>query len=65
MATKILEIDPEDLETILIKVEQSFDINFGINEFKDTQTFGDFTSIILSKINGENTTDCTHSTSVL
>jgi hypothetical protein len=59
MATKILEIDSEDLETILIKIEQSFDIKFGINELKNAQTFGDFTSIILSKINGENTTDCT------
>jgi acyl carrier protein/uncharacterized membrane protein len=59
MKAKKLNIDPEDVEDVLLKIEQSFDIKFKTEEFKNARTFGDFNAVILSKISGENANDCT------
>jgi uncharacterized membrane protein/acyl carrier protein len=59
MTAKKLNFLSEDVEEILIKIEKSFNSTFDVNEFNNAKTFGDFISIILSKINAENTDDCT------
>jgi acyl carrier protein len=59
MKAKKLNIDPEDVEDVLLKIEQSFDIEFKSEELKSVKTFGDLNAVVLSKISGENTNDCT------
>jgi acyl carrier protein len=59
MAAKTLEIFADDVVQVLLEIEQSFAVKFDMDAFKDAKTFGDFSTIILSKINAENTDDCT------
>jgi acyl carrier protein/uncharacterized membrane protein len=59
MAAKTIKVEADDIEAALIKIEQSFNIKFEKDAFKNAKTFGDFNALILSKINVENTDDCT------
>jgi acyl carrier protein len=59
MASKTIKVEAEDIEAVLIKIEHSFNIKFEKDEFENAKTFGDFNALILSKINVENTDDCT------
>jgi hypothetical protein len=52
-------IDPEDIEDVLIKVEDSFNIRFGIDELKYVETFGQLRDIILIKLALTDTGGCT------
>lgn len=49
----------EDIEDILDKIEISFQIKFNKNELQNVKTFGELTSIIISKMEVEETNDCT------
>jgi acyl carrier protein len=59
MASKTIKVESEDIEEILLKIEKSFNIKFTTEGLKNAKTFGDFNTIILSKINVENKNDCT------
>lgn len=56
---ELKNIDPEDIEDLLVKVEDSFDIKFVDNELAHVQTFGEMCDHIKGKIQLENTDDCT------
>jgi uncharacterized membrane protein len=59
MEAKTIKVEADDIEEILLKIEKSFKIKFHTEELKNAKTFGDFNTIILSKINMENIDDCT------
>lgn len=52
-------IDAEDLEDFLVRVETSFDIQFVGNELVNITTFGQLCDHIVDKIQLDNTDDCT------
>lgn len=52
-------IDPEDLNDLLVKVEKSFDIQFLDNELSVNMTFGEFCDCIINKIQLVDAEDCT------
>ena len=56
---KLDNIDPEDFEDSLLKLEKSFRIKFAANSMKDAKTFGDICDIIESHINLTDKNDCT------
>lgn len=56
---ELCNIDPEDISDVIVKVEKSFGFKFGENELKDTKTFGELCDIITSKVQGDNSNDCT------
>lgn len=56
---ELKNIDPEDIEDLLTKVEDSFDIKFTDNELAHVQTFGEICDHIKGKIQLENKEDCT------
>ena len=56
---ELYNIDPEEIEDVLVKVESSFDIKFENNELANSTTFGELCDHITSKIELENSDDCT------
>lgn len=56
---KVENIDTEDAEDLLIKIEKSFDIKFGDTELMHIKTFGEFCDHLVNKIQLDNTNDCT------
>ncbi len=56
---KISEVDIEEIEDLLLKVETSFDIRFADYELKDITTFGELCDTIENKVQLENSNDCT------
>jgi hypothetical protein len=56
---ELKNIDSEDLEDFLVKVENSFDIQFVGNEIIHITTFGQLCDHIADKIQLDNTDDCT------
>lgn len=54
-----LKIDSEDLEDMLLKIEDSFDIRFDTNELAHVRTYGQFCDAIKDKINQDHSEDCT------
>lgn len=56
---KLRNIDPEDVSDVLLKVEKSFDIEFGQTELEGVNTFGELCDIIVNKVQGNNRADCT------
>ncbi|AWA31092.1 hypothetical protein HYN48_13900 [Flavobacterium magnum] len=56
---ELKNVDNDDLEDFLIKVEKSFQLNFGNEDFKDVQNFGELMDIVINKIQLENHEDCT------
>ena len=52
-------IDPEDVEDLLLKVEKSFNIKFVEHELAHIKTFGEMCDYIKDKIQLENTDNCT------
>lgn len=60
MADDELEnVDPDDISDLLVKVEKSFDIKFGDTELMHISTFGELCDHIASKIQLDNSDDCT------
>ncbi len=56
---ELRDIDPEDLEEVLFKIEKSFDIRFEANELKYIDTFGGLCDHIKDKFDGQSSDDCT------
>lgn len=56
---ELCNVDPDDISDVLVKVEKSFGFKFGTTELKDTKTFGELCDIITSKVQGDNSDDCT------
>jgi hypothetical protein len=54
-----LKIDSEDLEQMLLKIENSFDIRFETNELAHVRTYGEFCGAIKDKISLDHSEDCT------
>lgn len=52
-------IDPLDIDVLLEKLEISFHIKFDSPELKQVITFGDLCDLIVNKVEGGNTNDCT------
>lgn len=56
---KLDEIDPEDFEDTLIKIEKSFGAKFAENSFSKAENFGDICDITETQINLTDKDDCT------
>jgi len=56
---RLENIDPEDIEDLLRKIELSFEIRFADNELKEIATFGELCDHISNRIRLENIGDCT------
>jgi hypothetical protein len=56
---ELKNIDSEDIEDLLVKVENSFDIKFGDTELIEIMTFGQLCDHIANKIQLDNSDDCT------
>jgi hypothetical protein len=56
---ELKNIDSDDVSDVLVKVEKSFGFKFGKTELKDVTTFGELCDIITSKVQGDNSNDCT------
>ena len=56
---KLRNIDSEDIEDLLLKVEKSFGIKFAEKELFHVSTFGELCDHITNKIELENSEDCT------
>ena len=57
--SELRNIDPLDVSDVLTKIEKSFGFTFGDTELKDVKTFGELCDIITSKVQGDNSNDCT------
>ncbi len=56
---ELKNIDPEDIEDLLVKVETSFDIKFVGDELVHITTFGQLCDHIANKIQLDDSNDCT------
>lgn len=56
---ELINIDPEDIEDLLVKVEASFDMKFADKELVHLATFGQLCDYISNKIQHANSNDCT------
>ena len=56
---KLDNMDPDDIYDVIVKIEKSFNIEFGTTELQDVKTFGELCDIIISKIELQNREDCT------
>jgi len=56
---ELKNIDPEDIEDLLAKVETSFGIKFASNALVDVKSFGQLCSHIVKKIQLDHSNDCT------
>lgn len=56
---QLKNIAPEDIEDLLVKVQDSFDIKFTDNELASVYTFGEMCDYIKGKIQLDHTDDCT------
>lgn len=58
-ATTYLGIDPDELDDVLTKIEQSYAITFTTNELREVDTFGQLCEAITEKIQRADVADCT------
>ena len=56
---ELKNVDSEDLDDVLMKIEKSFHFKFEKPELKDVNTFGHLCDIITNKVQGNNIDDCT------
>lgn len=59
MDYKLSDVDPGDIDDLLVKVEKSFDIRFERDELSHILTFGQLCDHIADKISLNNSNDCT------
>ena len=59
MNYELKNIDPCDISELLVKVEKSFDIKFGITELEHIETFGELCDHIANKMKLDHSDDCT------
>lgn len=56
---ELKNVDSEDINDLLVKIENSFGIKFDDNEFSKVITFGEMCDIIVNKFELENSESCT------
>ncbi|MBP0613393.1 hypothetical protein J8J42_10070 [Chryseobacterium sp. cx-311] len=56
---ELKNIDPDDINDLLVKVEKSFNIKFGDTELMHISSFGELCDHIANKIQLDNSDDCT------
>ncbi len=56
---ELKNIDPDDVNDLLLKIEASFNIKFQQNELTHAQTFGEICDLIKGKLQLDHTNDCT------
>jgi acyl carrier protein len=56
---KLFNVDPDDISEVLVKIEKSFGLKFGDTELKDVKIFGEICDIIASKIEADDSNNCT------
>ena len=56
---KLSNVDSEDIEDVIIKIEKSFNIKFEVNELFEVKSFGEFSDAIIDKIQLQNIESCT------
>lgn len=56
---ELRDIDAEDIEVLLLKVEDSFDIKFAESELEYVRTFGEMCDYIRKKIQLDHVDNCT------
>ena len=56
---KLSNVDSEDIEDAIIKIEKSFNIKFKENELSEVKTFREFSDITINKIQLQNIESCT------
>lgn len=56
---KLSNVDSEDIEDAIFKIEESFNLKFEKGDFSEVKTFGEFSDIIIDKIQLENIENCT------
>ncbi|MDB5143745.1 MAG: hypothetical protein JWQ66_2458 [Mucilaginibacter sp.] len=54
-----LNVDPEDIGDILVKIQRSFNIKLDNEGLRDVDTFGDLCDVIINKISLEHEDTCT------
>ena len=57
--TKLDNYEDEDIFDVVLKLEKSFGLKFEKDTFYTVKTFGDLCDIITSKVQGDNSDDCT------
>lgn len=57
--TKLDNYEDEDIFDVVFKLEKSFGLKFEKDTFYTVKTFGDLCDIIASKVQGDNSEDCT------
>ncbi|WP_184550698.1 hypothetical protein [Mucilaginibacter sp. FT3.2] len=58
-AFNLQNIDPEDLDNVLVKIERSFNISLEDTSVKDVKTFGKLCDIVVEKVKHVNNESCT------
>jgi hypothetical protein len=56
---KLSNVDPLDMNDVILKVESSFDLKFDDNIFKDVKTFGELCDVIQREIKLVDSESCT------
>ena len=59
IASRLSKIDPDDLEDVLFKIEDSLSIRFDTNELSEIKIFGELIKVITNKIDLIHNDDCT------
>jgi len=54
-----IDADPEDIEDVFKKIEESYQIHFEANELSNVRTFGELCDHIIHKIKQQDADDCT------
>lgn len=58
-AFNLNNVDPEDLDDVLVKIERSFNISLEDTSFKDVKTFGKLCDVVIEKVKQTNNESCT------
>jgi len=57
--TKLDNYEDEDIFDVVLKLEKSFGLKFKKDTFYIVKTFGDLSDVLISKVQGDNSDDCT------
>ena len=58
-AFNLNNVDPEDIDDVLVKIERSFNISLNDTSRKDVKTFGKLCDIVVEKVKQTNNDSCT------
>src|SRR4051812_5009599 len=57
--TKLDNYEDEDIFDVVVKFQRSFGLTFEKDTFYNVKTFGDLCDVIINKVQGNNSDDCT------